>query len=155
MSNVETWPLILSNIVTDLTHSIKLFLILSHNIIKKHFLRVAINSHLKLTATIQIFYLELELSRSARSPAFRSGPPWQINSPLKKNIFFLQPTLLFKKLYRGNKEARRAIQGANLSNYAINGLGLLPQASLRIIFCSCQSMNGSEKKWLFPQAVIL
>ena len=47
----------------------------------------------------------------------------------------------------GNKEARRAIQGvANLSNYAINGLGLLyifqkqsclPQASLRIIFCSC------------------
>jgi len=49
-----------------------LFLILSHNIIKKHFLRVAVK---KLTATIQIFYLELGLSRSARSPAFRSGPP--------------------------------------------------------------------------------
>ena len=41
-----------------------------HNIIKKHFLRVAVK---KLTATIQIFYLELELSRSARSPAFRSS----------------------------------------------------------------------------------
>ena len=41
MSNVETKPLILSNIVTDLTHSIKLFLILSHNIIKKHFLRLS------------------------------------------------------------------------------------------------------------------
>jgi len=47
-----------------------LFLILSHNIIKKHFLRVAVK---KLTATIQIFYLGLGLSRSARSPAFRSS----------------------------------------------------------------------------------
>jgi len=43
-----------------------LFLILSHNIIKKHFLRVAVK---KPTATIQIFYLELGLSRSARPPA--------------------------------------------------------------------------------------
>jgi len=38
----------------------------------------------------------------------------------------LQPNLLFKKLYRGNKGAREAIQGvANFSNYAIKGLGLL------------------------------
>jgi len=44
----------------------------------------------------------------------------------KKKLFSFQPTLLFKKLYRGNKEAREAIQGvANFSNYAINGLGLL------------------------------
>jgi len=45
---------------------------------------------------------------------------------------------MVKLLHRGNKEAREAIQGvANFSNYAINGLGLLPQAGLRIIFCSC------------------
>jgi len=44
----------------------------------------------------------------------------------KEKTFFLQPNLLFKKVYRGNKEAREAIQGvANFSNYAINGLGLL------------------------------
>jgi len=48
-----------SNVVTDFTH-----------IVKKHFLRVAVK---KLTATIQIFYLGLGLSRSARSPAFRSS----------------------------------------------------------------------------------
>jgi len=29
----------------------------------------------------------------------------------KEKTFFLQPNLLFKKLYRGNKEAREAIQG--------------------------------------------
>jgi len=44
----------------------------------------------------------------------------------KKKLFSFQPTLLFKKVYRGNKEAREAIQRvANRSNYAINGLGLL------------------------------
>jgi len=45
-----------------------MFLILSHNIIKNHFLRVAVK---KLTATIQIFYLGFGLTRSARPPAFR------------------------------------------------------------------------------------
>jgi len=44
----------------------------------------------------------------------------------EKYFISFQPILLFKKLYRGNKEAREAIQGvANRSNYTINGLGLL------------------------------
>ena len=99
-----------------------MFLILSYNIIKKHFLRVAVK---KPTATIQIFYLELGLSRSARSPAFRSSLRSSLTEKqsLKEKTFLLQPNLLFKKVYRGNKEA---IQGmANFSNYAINGLGSL------------------------------
>ena len=53
---------------------------------------------------------------------------------------------MVKFLHRGNKEAREAIQGvANFSNYAIKWFrfiifqkhSCLPQASLRIIFCSC------------------
>jgi len=60
----------------------------------------------------------------------------------KEKTFFLQPNLLFKKVYRGNKEAREAIQRvANFSNYAIKWFrfiifqkhSCLPQAGLRII----------------------
>jgi len=55
-----------------------LFLILSHNIIKKHFLRVAVK---KPTATIQIFYLEwgcqgvLARLLAGRHSAARCAPP--------------------------------------------------------------------------------
>jgi len=53
---------------------------------------------------------------------------------------------MVKLLHRGNKEARKAIQEvANISNYAIKWFrfiifqkhSCLPQAGLRIIFCSC------------------
>jgi len=79
-----------------------LFLILSHNN-KKSFLRVAVK---KLTATIQIFYLKPCLSRSARSPAFRSSLRSSLteNSSLRKKIF------PFNQLYFLKSRLRSAIK---------------------------------------------
>jgi len=52
---------------------------------------------------------------------------------------------MVKLLHRGNKEARKAIQGvANLSNCAIKWLMFIMDLSktpMRIIFCSCQPMK--------------
>ena len=80
----------------------------------------------KLTATIQIFYLGLGLSRSARSPAFRSAPPWQINSPLKKKLFSFNQIYFLKRYIEITKRPERLSRGWQISLIMpSNSLGLL------------------------------
>ncbi|RKX62098.1 MAG: hypothetical protein DRP41_07655, partial [Thermodesulfobacteriota bacterium] len=66
-----------------------------------------------------------------------------------EKTFFLQPTLLFKKVYRGSKEAREAIQGmANFSNYAIKWFRFIifQKHSCLLQACLCRKQVDRSNK---------
>jgi len=101
--------------------------------------------HLKAeTTNTKVIFGEAKEYMGLRVAKFRRL--WNVDEQFLLTATIQNIKRMVKLLHRGNKEAREAIQGmAIFSNYAIKWFrfiifqkhSCLPQASLRIIFCSC------------------